>query len=333
MICLGIESTSHTFGVGIVDGDGKILSDARDVFVPKPGKGFVPKELADHHIEVAFKVIYEALKKSGLKIRDIDLISFSQGPGIPNSLRVGAAVARFLSIKLKKPLVGVNHPVAHIEIGKLNTGSKDPIVVYLSGGNTQIIAHVEGRYRIFGETQDIPVGNCFDVVAREIGLPAPGGPNVEKFAKSGNYVELPYVVKGMDQSFSGIATAAIKKFKAGVRREDICYSLQETCFAILTEVTERALAHTEKNEVLLVGGVAANKRLQEMMKQMCEDRDARFFVVDEKFSGDNGTMIACTGLLQYMSEKKSTKDTSIRQNWRTDEVKTTWIRSVRFRSR
>ncbi len=325
MICLGIESTAHTFGVGVVNDRGKILSDSRDMFVPKPGKGFVPKELADHHIEFAFKIVDDALKKSSLKLHDLDLIAFSQGPGIPNSLRIGAAAARFLATKFNKPLVGVNHPVAHIEIGKLNTGAKDPIVVYLSGGNTQIIAHVEGKYRVFGETEDIPVGNCFDVVAREISLPYPGGSNIEKFAKNGNYVELPYIVKGMDQSFSGIATAAVKKFKAGVRKEDICYSLQETCFAMLTEVTERAMAHTEKKEVLLVGGVAANKRLQEMMNKMCEERGAKMFVVDENFSGDNGTMIAWTGLLQYSTEKKQTKDTSIKQNWRTDEVKTIWI--------
>lgn len=320
-ICLGIESTAHTFGVGIVNSSGKILSDVRDMYRPEPGKGFIPFDLAEHHVRVATKILLQSLKNAKMEIADIDMIAFSSGPGIPNSLRVGSSLARFLAKKFKKKLIPVNHPLAHIEIGKLMTKSKDPIVVYLSGGNSQIIAHVENRYRIFGETQDIPVGNALDSFARLIGLQMPGGPEIEKLARHGKYVGLPYVVKGMDFSFSGILTDVEKKFAAGTRKEDLCYSMQETCFAMLTEVTERAVAHTEKKEVLLVGGVAANKRLQEMMKIMCVERGAEFFVVPGKYSGDQGTMIAWTGLVA--SEKKlkfSKNDLKINQNWRIDQV-------------
>jgi len=322
MISLGIESTAHTFGVGMVSSDGKILYEKRDVFSPKKGSGFIPNDLSDHHNKVASKILKD------IDMKKVDIVSFSQGPGIPNSLVVGSAISRYLSEKYRKPLVGVNHAVAHIEIGKLTTDSKDPVVVYLSGGNTQIIAHSEGKYRVFGESEDIPVGNLFDVFAREIGLKMPGGPEVEKLAKHGNYTELPYVVKGMDISFTGILTDAIRKNKSGVKKEDLCYSLQETCFAMLTEVSERALAHTGKKELLLVGGVAANKRLQEMMGKMCKDRGAKSFVVPMKYAGDNGVNIAWAGIL---ARKSKVKSAGIIRNWRADQVPTNWIKSARSR--
>jgi N6-L-threonylcarbamoyladenine synthase/protein kinase Bud32 len=325
IVCLSFEGTAHTFGVGIVDEKGKILADERDVYVPPLGKGIIPQEAAKHHENVKEKVLSQALKNSNLKLEDIDIIAYSAGPGLPPPLVVTANFAIELSEKYKKPLVKVNHCCAHLEIGKLTTKVKDPIFVYLSGGNTQIIAFVEGRYRIFGETQDISIGNCLDVVAREMNLPMPGGPEIEKIAKNGKYVELPYVVKGMDVSYSGIATAAINLLKKGIKKEDVAYSLQETCFAMLTEVTERALAHTDKEEVLLVGGVAANKRLQKMMKEMCEEREAKMYVVPRKYSGDNGAMIAWTGLLAYKSGWKPNFKDKILPRWRIDEVKISWI--------
>lgn len=316
MISLGIESTAHTFGIGLVDDKGKIILEKRDMYIPKIGSGFIPTELFDHHNEVAEKLL------AGIDMNEVGLISFSRGPGIPNALMVGSSVARFLSRKYKKNLVGVNHAVAHVEIGKMLTGCKDPVVVYLSGGNTQIIAFTEGRYRVFGESEDIPIGNALDVFARTIGLKMPGGPEVERLAQDGKYIELPYVVKGMDLSFTGILTDVQRKFRAGKKKEDLCFSMQETCFAMLTEVSERAMAHTEKKELLLVGGVAANKRLQEMMTIMCEDRGAKCFVVPEKYAGDNGVNIAWAGILARESRDKSSE---IIQNWRIDQVEADWV--------
>jgi len=321
---LGIESTAHTFGVGIVSDKGKFLANEKDVYAPKKGGGIIPHDAALHHMNVCDKIIDKTLKKSGLKIKDIDLISFSAGPGLPPCLRAGAAIARYMSLVYKLPLVGVNHCIAHIEIGKLTTNSSDPVVLYLSGGNTQVVGYTEGRYRIFGETEDIPVGNAFDVLARELRLKTPGGPEIEKTALNGNYVELPYTVKGMNLSFTGITTDSIKKFKNGLSKEDVCYSFQENCFAMLTEVTERALAHTGKKEVLLVGGVAANKRLQSMLKIMCKDRGAELFVVPSEYAGDCGVNIAWTGLLNK-KQKFNIKNTKIRQSWRTDEVEVNWL--------
>lgn len=327
MITLGIESTAHTFGIAMVNDKGDILSNVRDMFKPELGKGFTPFELAEHHYIVSSKVLGDALKESKLQMKDVDAVSFSQGMGIPNSLKIGAAVARYISLKYNKPLVGVNHGVAHIEIGRLKTGAIDPVIVYLSGGNTSIITFIGGRYKILGETLDIPIGNALDVLARELGLSMPGGPEIEKLAKTGKFVEFPYVVKGMDISLTGITTAAIDKFKEGVSKEDIAYSVQEVCFSMLTEVTERAVAHTNKNEVLLVGGVAANKRLQEMMEIMCGERGAEFYAVPHEYSGDNGLMIAWTGVLAYKSGQEiSIKDSFVKQNWRTEDVEITWIK-------
>jgi len=326
IVCLGIESTAHTFGVGIVKSDGSVLSNVASVYKTKKGWGIIPKDAAEHHKRVKKDVLKKALCKAKLKLEDIDIVSFSQGPGLPLSLRVGMDFVKELSSKTNKPVYGVNHCIAHIEIGMLKTKSKDPVTLYVSGGNTQVIAFTGGRYRCFGETMDIAIGNALDMFARKVGMDYPGGPKIERFAKKGKYVELPYVVKGMDTSFTGIVSEAVRKFKQGAKIEDLCFSLQETCFAMLTEITERALAHTGKDEVLLTGGVAANGRLQQMLKTMCKDRGARFFVVPKEFAGDNGSMIAWTGILSAMSGQMpvSLDKTDIKPRWRTDELDIMW---------
>lgn len=323
LVSLGIESTAHTFSVGVIDETGNVIAEEKSTFVPKEG-GLVPRELAVHHMNVAPQVLEKIRKRINLK--SVDLIAFSQGMGMPNALKVGASVARYLALELDKPLVGVNHAIAHIEIGKLMTKSKDPVILYLSGGNTQILALVGKRYRIFGETEDIAIGNAIDSLAREIGISPPYGPNFDKVAKRGRYIELPYVVKGMDVSFSGILTQALKMFEKGVSKRDICYSFQETCFAMLAEVTERALAHTEKEEVLLVGGVAASKRLQEIIGGMCEERGAKLHVVPKRYAGDHGISIGWVGILAYKTGVRTPIEKSkIRQKWRVDEVDVTWV--------
>ena len=328
MISLGIESTAHTIGIGIIDENGNILADERDMMRTKEGSGFIPRELFEHHQKIAVDLLKKAIDKAEITIRDVDVISFSQGMGIPNALRVGAALARYLAIKYKKPLVGVNHGVAHIEIGRLLTKTKDPVVVYISGGNTQIITYVDGRYRILGETEDIPLGNALDELARFLGYPMPGGPKIEELAKKGKYADFPYVVKGSNVSFSGLVTHAKRLIKKGFKVEDVCFSFQETAFAMLVEVTERVLAHTEKNEVLVVGGGARKKRLQEMFRIMGKGRDAKFEIVPFKYAGDNGVMIAWTGLLSYEhGQTTKTDESTILQKWRIDEVEVPWMES------
>lgn len=329
--CLGIESSADDFGVGIATFDGEILANKSDSYIPTEG-GIHPREAAQHHASVADKVIAAALEKSGVKTRDIGMIAFSQGPGLGPSLRTGATIARTLASYFNLPLIGVNHSIAHIEIGKLKTGMVDPLTLYVSGGNTMVTAFESGRYRIFGETLDIALGNCLDVFARAAGLRhkkgLPLGAAIEQIALKGTeLVNLPYVVKGMDMSLSGLLTAATALLqKDEYNLEDLCYSLQEHVFSMVTEVTERALAHTEKKEVLLTGGVAANKRLQAMLRIISEEHDSQFNVVPLEYATDNGAMIAWTGTLAYQHGLTTPiEESSVKLRWRVDKVDVPWI--------
>ncbi|MBN2111631.1 bifunctional N(6)-L-threonylcarbamoyladenine synthase/serine/threonine protein kinase [Candidatus Woesearchaeota archaeon] len=326
MICLGIESTAHTFGIGIVTDKGKVLANVKDVFTTKTG-GIVPAKAAEHHAAVCDEVVKKALETAKLKIEDIDLIAFSQSPGLGHTLRIGAFAARDLSLIYKKPLVGVNHCIAHLEIGRLLTDAKDPVLLYVSGANTQIIAYDAGKYRVFGESLDGGVGNFLDTFARELGLGFPGGPRIAELAGKGKeFIELPYSVKGMDISLGGLLTNLKQKLKSGkYRKEDLAYSIQETVFAMLLEVSERAMAHCGKEELLLGGGVACNTRLQEMAKKMCEERKSKCFVLENQFNVDNGAMIAWLGIVMHKAGIKTRiEDSEIKPYERTDDVKVTW---------
>ena len=329
MICLGIEGTAHSVGIGIVkqvNNKCKVLSNLIKTYRPKKG-GIHPREAANHHANVIADLIKESVNTAKINFSDIDLISFSQGPGLGPCLRTAATAARALSLSIDKPLIGVNHCVAHLEIGRGTLDNcKDPVLLYTSGANTQVIAFAEGKYRVFGETLDIGIGNCLDKFGRGVELGFPAGPKIEKLAeKAKKYLQLPYTIKGMDIAFSGLLTAAEQHYKKGEKLEDICYSIQETTFAALTEVTERAMAHTEKKEVLLGGGVAANKRLRQMVQIMAEERGACFFVPSKDLCIDNGAMIAWLGILMYNSGiRMSIKQSIIDQRFRTDMVKVTW---------
>lgn len=325
MLCLGIEGTAHTIGIGIVDSDGRILANEMKMYAPAEG-GIHPREAANHHAKEFINVLRRAVRSAKVEYTDVGLIAFSQGPGLGPCLRTVATVARALSLSLRIPIIGVNHCIAHLEIGKVVTACKDPVMLYVSGGNTQVIAFSNGRYRVFGETLDIGIGNMLDKFGRFLGLKFPSGQEIEKIAENGRkFLPLPYSIKGMDVSFSGILTASIALARKGFRREDICYSLQETTFAMLTEVTERAMAHTEKDEVLLSGGVASNRRLREMVECMAKERNARCFVPPPALCTDNGAMIAWTGLLMYESGvRMSIEKTEIKQRFRTDDVEVVW---------
>jgi len=325
MYCLGIEGTAHTVGVGIVDHTGNVLANVLEMYRPAEG-GIHPREAANHHAERLVPLVRQAVEGSGLKFKDIGLVSFSKGPGLGPCLRTVATGARALSLSLGAPIIGVNHCISHLEIGRIKTEARDPVLLYASGGNTQVIAFANGRYRIFGETLDIGIGNMLDKLGREIGLGYYAGPKIEKAASQGSkLLDLPYSVKGMDLAFSGILTAAVTHRNRGETVEDICYSVQETCFAMLTEVTERAMAHVEKEEVLLGGGVVQNKRLQSMVRDMAEARGARMFVPDRTLCMDNGAMIAWTGLLMYQAGiRHPLESTVVDQRFRTDQVEVTW---------
>jgi universal protein Kae1 len=322
MICLGIESTAHTFGVSILK-DKKVLSNVYDTYKTEKG-GIIPAEAAKHHEQLKDSLILMALREAKISLADIDLIAYSMSPGLAPCLRVGTMAAKELGEKLNKPVIGVNHCIAHLEIGSMLTGAKDPVLLYASGANTQIIAYAAGKYRIFGETLDLGIGNFIDTFARTAGLGFPGGPKIAELAnKSNNLIELPYSVKGMDVSFSGMLTNLQQKLKSGTNLEDLSYSLQETAFAMLLEVSERAMAHLGKKELLLGGGVACNSRLQEMAKKMCEERGAKMFCPERQFLVDNAAMIAWLGIISFKSGNR-TKEIDFDPAERTDQVDVRW---------
>jgi N6-L-threonylcarbamoyladenine synthase len=319
MIALGIESTAHTLGIGVFD-DERMLSNEKKMYAPK-FTGIHPRKAAEQHANEFQALLLEAIRKAGIKPSQIGLVGFAQGPGIGACLKVGIVGAKSLALLLNKPIIGVNHCIAHIEISKLYTSTKDPLVVYVSGGNTQIIIKGKDRkYRVLGETLDIGVGNLIDVFGRDMGLERAHGGIIEKMALGGKYVELPYVVKGMDLSFTGLQTEAKKKL-ASHSQQDMCYSLQETAFSMLTEASERALALTGKKELIVCGGVAQNKRLQEMLALMAQEHGAKFGVAPNEFNADNGAMIAYTALYMYeRGHRMSMKDAKAIQKFRTDQV-------------
>ncbi len=332
VIAIGFEGSANKLGVGIVR-DGEVLSNVRHTYVAPAGQGFLPKDTAKHHQKFILEVLRRALDEAKILPEEIDCVCFTKGPGMGAPLVCCAVVARTVAQLWNKPLVAVNHCIGHIEMGRQVTGADNPTVLYVSGGNTQVIAYSQKRYRIFGETIDIAVGNCLDRFARALKLsndPSPGY-NIEQLAKEGReYVELPYVVKGMDVSFSGllsyIESIGKEKLEKGeCTAADLCYSLQETVFAMLVEITERAMAHCGSSEVLIVGGVGCNVRLQEMMGQMTAERGGKVFATDERYCIDNGAMIAQAGWEMYRSGQVSDmKDTWITQRFRTDEVEVAW---------
>ena len=387
-IVLGIEGSANKVGVGIVkytpasgnDGGSAgsdsdthpiatyhILANPRKTFIAPTGQGFLPRETAWHHQAHIVALVRSALREAFPDEKDdhtvhelISAICFTKGPGMGGPLQSCAICARTLSLLWNVPLVGVNHCVGHIEMGRLATASSNPVVLYVSGGNTQVIAYSNQRYRIFGETIDIAIGNCLDRFARVIGVsndPSPGY-NIEQLAKQGNpdnFITLPYVVKGMDVSFSGILTQVeqlAKQQQKGNKpsngsnnnkgkknggsgkkeqqqqlysKEDLCFSLQETIFAMLVETTERAMALTGQTQVLIVGGVGCNKRLQEMMKQMVDERGGTVCAMDHRYCIDNGAMIGQAGIfaLQF-GQITSMEDSWCTQRYRTDQVQAVW---------
>ncbi|SFS40852.1 bifunctional N(6)-L-threonylcarbamoyladenine synthase/serine/threonine protein kinase [Halostagnicola kamekurae] len=363
MRILGIEGTAWAASAAVYDSDadagGANSSDAvfieSDAYEPESG-GIHPREAAEHMHEAIPRVVETALehardleesaadrdtnaqaasgpttddlaehRSSGQQAAPVDAVAFSRGPGLGPCLRIVGTAARALSQALEVPLVGVNHMVAHLEIGRHTSGFDSPVCLNASGANAHLLAYRNGRYRVLGETMDTGVGNAIDKFTRHVGWSHPGGPKVEAAAEDGEYVDLPYVVKGMDFSFSGIMSAAKQRSDDGVAVEDICYSLQENIFAMLTEVAERALSLTGSDELVLGGGVGQNERLREMLAEMCDQRGAEFHAPDPRFLRDNAGMIAVLGAKMYEAgDTLEIEDSHVDPDFRPDQVPVTW---------
>jgi glycoprotease/Kae1 family metallohydrolase len=323
MKVLGIESTAHTFGVGIVDED-DVLANVKSMFEPDEG-GIHPRKAAEHHYQHALEKLNEAKQKS-IEFEELDAIAFSRGPGIPQCLDVGAVVARSLAAKHEVPLLGVNHCLSHISIGTRTTEAEEPSTLYVSGGNSQIIEYRNNRYHVIGETLDVALGNALDKLARDLGYPHPGGPEIENQAeKTSQIIELSYPIKGMDFSFSGLVTETQRKIEE-VEEPVLCNSFQEHAYSATVEALERAMSQSNSKEALLTGGVAMNTRLREMVEKMCRQRDAEAYFPPSEYCMDNGAMIAHQGLVQLQAGDKGLdlEDSAVKPNWRPDQVEITW---------
>lgn len=297
MITLGVECTAHTLGIGIVE-NSKVLSNIHDIYRPPKGEGILPRNAADHHAGVFSRILKENLKFANLKMANVDLIAFSQGPGIGAPLSGGIAGAKYLASRFNKKIIGVNHPYAHVKITEHFTNLKDSLVVYVSGGNTQILVQEGNFYKVLGETLDIGIGNLFDSFARALKIEYAHGSSLEKLAGTGKYIELPYTVKGMNLVFSGLLTQS-EKLIPKCSKKDLAYSIMQTGFAMTCEAAERALFLTKKKSIVVCGGVAQNRTLQSMLKTMADEDGVKFGVAADEFNRDNGAMIAYAGQVLY----------------------------------
>lgn len=327
-LMLGIESTAHTMSCGLIRDD-TILADVRSIYRPPDGEGIHPREASRHHVAEGSRVLSECLARAGVGISDVDAISYAAGPGLGPCLRVGAVMARALSTHYSIPLYPVHHAIGHIDLGRMLTGAADPLVLLVSGGHTMILAFLDRQWRVFGETLDITLGQLLDQFGRSLGLASPCGGEIERMALSDmSYVELPYTVRGNDVSFSGLLSAA-KSAAASSGGPAVCHSLQETSFAMICEAVERALSLTGKKEFMIVGGVAANRRLSHMLEEACRIHGSSFHAVPPKYAGDCGAQIAATGILEAsVNEPVQIRDAFVRQAWRLDSVRINYSSSM-----
>ncbi|QLH80113.1 bifunctional N(6)-L-threonylcarbamoyladenine synthase/serine/threonine protein kinase [Halosimplex pelagicum] len=330
---LGIEGTAWAASAAVYEVESDEVSIESDPYQPESG-GIHPREAAEHMSEAVPSVVETMLEAAGERAAEegrdpedapIDAVAFSRGPGLGPCLRIVGTAARAVAQRFDVPLVGVNHMVAHLEIGRHYSGFDAPVCLNASGANAHVLAYRNGRYRVLGETMDTGVGNALDKFTRHVGWSHPGGPKVENHAKSGEYVDLPYVVKGMDFSFSGIMSAAKEEYDSGTPVEDVCRGLEETVFAMLTEVSERALSLTGREALVLGGGVGQNERLQGMLREMCAQRGADLHVPEDRFLRDNAGMIAVLGAkMAAGGDTLAIEESAIDADFRPDEVPVTW---------
>jgi len=329
---LGIEGTAWAASAAVYDVASDAVTIETDAYVPDSG-GIHPREAAEHTSDAIPAVVESVLEDAreraaaagGDPENPVDAVAFSRGPGLGPCLRIAGTAARALAQRLDVPLVGVNHMVAHLEIGRHQSGFGAPVCLNASGANAHVLAYRSGRYRVLGETMDTGVGNAIDKFTRHVGWSHPGGPKVEARAREGEYVDLPYVVKGMDFSFSGIMSAAKEAVDGGTPVEDVCRGLEETIFAMLTEVSERALSLTGRDELVLGGGVGQNDRLQGMLREMCDQRGATLFVPEDRFLRDNAGMVAVLGAkMAAAGDTLAVPDSAIDADFRPDQVPVTW---------
>jgi len=331
MLTLGIETSCDETSVSVTD-EARVLSNvvSSSVHLHKKYGGVVPEIASRLHVEYMIEVLSKALEDSDKDLGDMKLIAVTNGPGLVGALLTGISLAKSLGYSLKKPLVGVNHILAHLYSSFLNERDRRPSFPFLglvvSGGHTALF-HCEdiGSQRLLGSTQDDAVGEAYDKVAKILGLGYPGGPVVDRsarLAKGGTKINFPKSYLGKDSldfSFSGIKTAVLY-YVNNLRRtqhaerttkfsqtmiNDICYSFQEAALDMLVEKVMRAVEVTKAKRIVVGGGVAANSRLREKMGRIASFSSMKIYFPELKYCMDNAAMIGYLGEALYKKGSRS----------------------------
>ena len=310
---LGIETSCDETSASIVkNGDTEIATVVlTQIDIHKDFGGVVPEIASRHHVKNITMVIEDCLEKANMKIADIDAIAVTYGPGLVGSLLVGVEAAKTLAYVNNKPLIPVNHMSGHIYANQLVEPLKFPLIaLVVSGGHTQLI-YMEDHYKFkeIGTTLDDAVGECYDKVARVINVPYPGGPTVDKWAHEGEdtyELPLPKNDNSYDFSFSGLKSAIINlvhnEEQRGneIRKKDLATSFQNTVVEIITKKTMKALKDYNVNNLIVAGGVAANKGLREKLISLCNENNIHLSFPEMKYCTDNAAMIAASGYYAYI---------------------------------
>jgi N6-L-threonylcarbamoyladenine synthase len=314
---LAIESSCDDTAAAVCR-DGIILSNyiANQKVHEKYG-GVVPELASRAHMQNIVPVVDVALQHAGVSLNDLDAIAFTQAPGLIGSLLVGSQFAKSLALALDLPLLSVHHMQAHVLANLL--GNEKPSFPFLcltvSGGHTQIVlAKSPSHLEVIGETLDDAAGEAFDKSAKLLGLPYPGGPLIDKYAKEGNPKAYSFAepqIEGLDFSFSGLKTSILYFLQKEVAKDpefiiknlaDICASIQSRIVSILLKKLKRAALQTGVKDLCIAGGVSANSGLRKAFREMCEKEKWNAFIPAFEYCTDNAAMIAIAGYYKFLDK-------------------------------
>ena len=317
VLTLGIESSCDETSVAVIKNGREILSNIIDTQIPIHEKygGVVPEIASRNHIEAISRVTKLALKEANVEFKDIDAITPTYGPGLVGALLVGVSYAKALSYAINKPLVGVNHIQGHIAANYLTYKELKPpfLCLLVSGGNTQIVyVRDYTEFEVLGKTRDDAIGEAFDKVARVVGLDYPGGPKVDKLAKTGTpNIKLPktHFENSLDFSFSGIKTAVINinHNTKDINKADLCASFEKTVTEVLIENIRKAIEQTGMKNLAIAGGVSANSYIRSEILKLQSD-DLKVYMPDLKLCTDNAAMIGSAGYYNFINGKRDELD-------------------------
>lgn len=317
VLVLGIETSCDETAAAVLRDGSNLLSNvvADQTSIHSRYGGVVPELAGRSHIETIHRVIRQALEEAGVTLRDIDLIAATRGPGLIPSLLVGLNVAKAIAYGLKKPLLGINHLEGHLLAIFLQEPIKFPyLALVVSGGHTDLYrVNGFGKYVQLGRTRDDAAGECFDKVAKMMGLGYPGGPLIERTAKTGDATKRRFPrawleKNSLDFSFSGLKTSVrtlLEKQRNGgeesISPKDIAAGFQEAVIDVLVQKTLAACRKNELKRIVVTGGVAANGALRESMRSAAKERGIKSWFPHPKFCTDNAAMIACAGYHRYQN--------------------------------